>query len=178
MDEAIVQYGREKNFHPHTLERWVGLPEEDRAAVWEVVSQLKMGENHLRDLLDWLEEVALRDRASPRQILKQERLGKILSDPRLGRNDKLKRFKEELHRIRFPKLSRIEIEIQKRIRAMKLGPRIQIAVPPGLGEGVVTVRLRAARYEELRTLLSELARAAEGEPLKEIFDLLQGKDAT
>ena len=175
-NQPIRAYGSAKGFHKQTLERWLGLSEVDRAALLDLAQGLKLGENHFRDFLDWLEEIALRDGLSFRDVLGSAALARISSDPRLGRSDKLKRMKEELRRLRFPRLARLEEEIQRRVQEMKLSPLIQISVPPGLEGGELTVRMRAAGHETLRKLVEELAGALEKRAMKEVFALLKGGD--
>lgn len=174
-DQSILEYSREKNYRQQTVDRWLELSEENREALLELAVGLKLGENHFRDFLDWLEEIALRDDTTPRNILNGEPLAAILSDPRLGRSDRLKRAKEALHRIRFPRLARIEDQIQKRLRELDLKPQIRIFIPPALeGEGL-TVEMKAASYEELKRLAEHLREALEREGMKEIFALLRGE---
>ena len=122
IDQEIIAYGKANGFRQQTLERWLKLSEADQKALLDLAQELKIGENHLRDFQDWLEEISLRDGVSLVEILKRESLLRISSDPRLGRNDKLKRIKEEVRRLRFPRLAHIEGEIRKRIRERKLGP--------------------------------------------------------
>jgi hypothetical protein len=173
--EAILEYCREKNYRKQIVDRWLALPEEDRSALLELAVGLKLGENHFRDFFDWLEEIALRDGTTPCNVLKGQPLAAILSDPRLGRSDRLKRSKEELRRIRFPRMARIEDEIQKRLRELELKPHLRISVPPALeGEGL-TVQVKAASYEELKQLVEHLREALERDSMKEIFALLRGE---
>ncbi len=151
------------------------MAEDDREALLDLALGLKLGENHLRDFLDWLEEAALRDGTSLCEILRGEPLSSILSDPRLTRSDKLKRTKEEVRRLRFPRLAHIEGEIQKRLRELKLKPQLRISVPPALeGEGL-TIQMKAASYDELKRLVEELRETLERASLKEIFALLRGE---
>jgi hypothetical protein len=143
-----------------------------------LAQELKTGENHFRDFLDWLEEISLRDRATISAILRLESIAQISSDPRLGRSDKLKRIKEELRRLRFPRLSRVEEEIQKRIREMKLRSEIRVTVPPGLEGGGLTVQLKARRYEDLEAWVKEISEALKKKEMKEIFTFLgEGENA-
>ena len=172
MDQKILDYGKKKGFHKKTLERWFKLSEADQEALLSLAQGLKIGENHFRDFLDWLEEIALRDGVSLSEVLMGESFLRISSDPRLSRNDKLKRIKEEVRRLRFPRLSRIEEEIQKRIREIKLKPQIQMTVPPGLEGGTLTVQVRATSYEELKQLVGELGQTLGKKTMKEIFALL------
>ena len=174
IEEQIGTYCRLKGFRPQTLSRWLGFNPEDRGAILRLVQDLKPGENHFKDILDWLEEIALRDGVGIAALLR-ENLSRITSDPRLGRNDKLKRVKEELWRLRFPRLARIETEIHGRVREMKLGPELSVTVPPGLEGGVVTLQIKAASHEEMKRLAGEAARVAETDAMKEIFALLSGE---
>lgn len=174
IDQEIIAYSEARGFHKQTLGRWLEMTEADRRALWGLVKDLKLGENHLRDFLDWLEEIGLRDGVGISEVLKGESLLRISSDPRLGRNDKLKQIKEELRRLRFPRLARTEEEIRRRIRELKLRPQIQISVPPGL-EGGVTVQVKAASYEEWVQLAEELGALSERKAMKEIFGLLEGR---
>src|SRR5207237_8966032 len=130
-DERIRDYAKEKGFHPQTLARWLHWEPQDRDALCRLAVGLKIGENHLRELMDWLEEIALRDRCGIHQILAQQKIAHIGSDPRLGRADKLKRIKEQIRRLRFPPLRQIENTIRARLRELKLPPALRLAVPSG-----------------------------------------------
>ena len=174
-NDLVVEYARRKGFHRQTLDRWLALSEADRESLALLAQELKPGENHFKDLLDWLEELALRDGIGVAQLLNVEPLARITSDPRLGRNDKLKRLKEELWRLRFPRLAHIEMEIQRRVREMKLNQQIQVSVPPGLESGAVTVQVKATDCDEMKRLIGDLVRLSEGEQMKQIFALLRGE---
>ncbi|MGH7832309.1 MAG: hypothetical protein ACREQK_01575 [Candidatus Binatia bacterium] len=173
--EAILQYSAEKGFRKQTTESWLELPEADGEALLGLAEALRIGENHFRDVLDWLEEIALRDGIDVRTVLGGDVVAKVLDDPRLGRNDKLKRVKEELWRLRYPRLAEAEEEIRRRIRELKLSPRIQMSAPLNLEGGALTVQLRATTQEELRRLMREVSEATEKKAVGEIFDLLAGK---
>lgn len=161
-----------KGFHPQSLSRWLACNPEDREALLGLAEALKPGENHFKDILDWLEEIALRDGVGIAALVR-ENLSRITSDPRLGRNDKLKRLKLELWRLRFPRLAHIEAEIGRRIREMKLPPGLSVAVPPDLEGGAVTIQMKAASEEEMVRLAEEAARAVETVAMSEIFALLR-----
>lgn len=173
-DQQIRAYCRSKGFHAETEARWLGLPEPDREALFGLAGELKAGENHLKDILEWAGEIALRDGTGLAALLRDD-LAKIATDPRLGRNDKLKRLKEELKRLRFPRLARIEDEIHRRVRALKLDPKSAVSVPAGLEGGAVTIKMQAASRDELRRLVGEMARAVETDAMREIFSLLKGE---
>jgi len=178
MEQGSLDYARSKGFHQATITRLASLAQQDQQALMVIVATLRASENHVRDLLDWLQEIALRDGIEIKDVLSKEAVAGILTDPRLGRNDKLKRLKDEVRKVRFPRLSQVETEIAKRIQALKLKPQAQVTVPAGLEGGFLTVQLKARSRQELQQLSADLAQAVERNEVKEIFELLDGKDET
>lgn len=143
----------------------------------EIAFALKMSENHLRDAMDWLEEIALRDQSTIYEILGENVFTEIHTDPRLGRADKVKRIKDQLRRMRFPRLAETEDAIQKKVQSLKLHPEIRVSVPPGLERGRIQVEISASSREELRRASKKLSDAIENELTAEIFTLLSGERA-
>jgi len=174
LEAQICQYAQCKGFHPRTLERWLDWDQPDRDALFRLAISLKIGENHLRDLMDWLEEIRLRDQSKIREILASKPITGVESDPRLGRADKLKRIKEEIRRLRFPRLAQTEDSIRARIQELKLHPEIRLTVPPGLEGGRLQIALSASSHDELRRLTVKLANAADKDIVREIFGFLTG----
>ena len=173
-EAAIRDYAAEKSFRPQTLERWLGWAEADRSALAELAVTLKLSENQVRDLMDWLEEIALRDGSAVHEILVGKAIADTRTDPRLGRADKVRRIKDQLRRMRFPRLAEIEDAIQKNIRDLKLHPEIRLSVPPGLEGGRVVVEFTAASLEEFKRAIQNLSQAADKGLTSQIFRLLSG----
>jgi hypothetical protein len=159
------------------LARWLQWETADKEALFELAIALKVGENHLRDLMDGLGEIALRDQSKVHEILAQKVIAAVRSDPRLGRADKLKRIKEQIRRLRFPRLSRIEDSIRTRIQELRLPPAVRVAAPPGLEGGYLHVEFSASTPEELRSFAGQLAELASNDSVKEIFRMLTGQSA-
>jgi len=144
--------------------------------LYRLALRLKIGENHLRDLMDWLEEISLRDGLPVHQILGNGAVGDVESDPRLGRADKLKRIKEQVRRLRFPRLAQTEDSIRARIQELKLQPEIRLTVPAGLEGGRLRIEFDVSSEEELQRLITKLADLRGKEAVREIFDLLAGRN--
>ena len=125
--------------------------------------------------MDWLEEIALRDRRSIEAILASKSVEDFATDPRLGRADRLKRIKEQLRRLRFPRLAETEDAIRGKIQDLKLHPEIRVTVPPGLEGGQLRIEFAAASHAELKQLATKLTEAADKGIMPEIFDLLAGQ---
>jgi hypothetical protein len=175
-EPGIHEYAKEKAFHPQTVARWLAWEQPDRDALYRLALALKIGENHLRDLMDWLEEISLRDGLQVRQILGNGAVSDLESDPRLGRADKLKRIKEHVRRRRFPRLAQTEDSIRARIQELKLQPEIRLTVPAGLEGGRLRIEFDAANQDQLERLIAKLADTTGKEAVREIFDLLAGRN--
>jgi hypothetical protein len=173
-ESTFRDYATSKGFHRQTLDRWLGWRPGDRDALEEIAVGLRISENHLRDLMDWLEEIALRDDSNIAAILKRPALSSITTDPRLGRADKVKRVKEQLRRWRFPRLAALEESIRLKVQALKLPAEIQLSVPPGLEGGRVHVVFSAGSQGEFEKLAGRLSAAACSVIVAEIFDSLSG----
>ena len=177
-ETEIREYALARGFHPKTLERWLNWEHADRDALAEIAQSLKIGENHVRDLMDWLEEIALRDQSRIYEVLTSRTIVRITTDPRLGRADKLKGIKEQVRRLRFPRLAETEDAIRNKIQMLKLAPEIRLSAPSGLEGGRLQVEFTAASQEELKRLTVKLMEAEEHGTIPEIFALLSGRMAT
>ncbi len=174
-EPEIREYAKEKAFHPQTVARWLAWEQPDRDALYRLALRLKIGENHLRDLMDWLEEISLRDGVRIRQILGNGAVADVTSDPRLARADKLKRIKDQVRRLRFPRLAQTEDWIRARIQELKLQPEIRLTVPAGLEGGRLRVAFDAASQDELQRSIAKLADATGRQAMREIFGMLAGR---
>lgn len=177
-EEQIRRYANGRGFHPQMLDRWMGWDQPARDALLRLATALKLGENHLRDLMDWLEEIALRDQTNIGEVLARKSITDLESDARLGRADKLKRIKEEIRRLRFPRLAQVEDSIRVRIRGLKLHPQIRVSVPPGLEGGRLQVEFSASSADDFQAVIAKLADAAGKDAVREIFGLLGGEPQT
>lgn len=173
--EKILTYARKHGVKQDTVARWLELSTPDQTALLELGEALNLGENHFRDFLDWLIEISLRDGATIVSLVTGEMIAPTLSDLRLSRNDKLKHIKQAVRRYRFPRLSRLEDEMRKRIRKLKTDPRITITVPQAL-EGGVRVELCVTSAESLARLGREIELLAQSEAAKAVFEILSGKE--
>lgn len=168
--EQIATYAQEKRLSPQTLARWKAWGEEDQAALFVVAQELHLGENHLRDFLDWLEEITARDGGAVRELLTQAEIHQPLQST-LSRNDKLKAVKTALRRIRYPRLSRLEEDLRVAVKALDLGNRIQVSFLPTLEGEEITVELKARNLQELTDNLRRVQRRIEDGAWQRLFTL-------
>jgi hypothetical protein len=167
----IDTYAQEKRLHPQTVRRWHRWEERDQEALWRLTQELQVGENHLRDLIDWLEEISLRDGEMPAEVLARQEIQRVLAR-NLSRNDKLKEVKVELRKLRYPRLSRLEEQLKENAKKMDLGRRVQVIFPPLLAGDEIRVEIRARNTVELKESLDRLLERTEEGWVDRLFSLL------
>jgi hypothetical protein len=171
LPDHITAYAHQKHLNPQTLARWQAWREPDQAALFALVYELQLGENHLRDFLDWCEECALRDRGTIAELLGRSEIRQPLT-AKLGRNDKLKAVKDALRKIRYPQLSRLEENLQAAVKALDLGGRVRVSFPPSLEGDEITVEIKARNEKELEESLTRLRQRLSDGTFQQLFALL------
>jgi hypothetical protein len=172
-EHTIRTYLQEKHFSAGTAERWLAKPPEDRRALLNVALRLRLGENHFRDVLDAVEDIACRRRSGLSAVLESEPVAEVFSK-KLSRNEALKAFKQVLRRLRYPQLTEMENRMFALVKQMRLPPGVAVEFPKNLEGEEVFIALRAASGAELRTKAAAFAEAAAKAEWDEIFALLGG----
>ena len=153
--DPVAAYARQKRFSAATLARWQAWPAEDRAALLSLVRDLRCGENHVKDLLDWLADIARRDACGVAEVLAQPAIRAARAGS-ASRNDRLKAVKAALRRLRFPRLTRLEDRVHQAVRALDLGRSVQVSFPPNFEGDELTISLTARSADELRAQCARL----------------------
>jgi len=139
----------------------------------ELAEELLPSENHLREIMDWLEEIEVRDGVSPAAVLAEQPLRASVSDRKVGRSDRLKRVKACIWKRRFPRLARLQAELHElAVENGLAGEKLRIAFPPGLEGEEITVSLRPGSEAELRELIEHVEQCLQGGVFTRLFSLL------
>jgi len=150
--------------------RTVGWSEPDREALASVVRTLRPSPRHLTDILDWIEDIVIRDGGTPGDVLAQPTLTASLGGG--SAPDRLKRWKTRLKRLRFPRLAAREAVIGERIRALGFGAAIGVVPPADLEGGELTFDIRARSAEDLEAALLRLRERVADGSIAALFALL------
>ena len=145
--------------------------EDERAALARVIAALRPSARHLTDVLDWLDDIGVRDGHRPGELLATPELARLL-DARGSAPDRLKRWKETLRRLRYPRLVAREAEAAALIRAMALGPDVEVGLPAALEGGALRITITAASAETLAAALGRLDAGVRGGAMATLFGLL------
>jgi hypothetical protein len=143
----------------------------ERAQLDEVIAGLRPSARHLADVLDWMDDIAVRDGARPAAVLAAPTLRAALA-AHGSAPDRLKRWKESLRRLRYPRLVAREQAFREAARALDLGRGVAIAPPAGLEGGTISVTIRAASAAELEAVLDRFERCRHAGDITRLFDLL------
>ena len=168
---AIRAYAGARMYSAATTERWLRLEAGDGGALLQLATDLRLGENQLRDLWDWAEEIAARDGVPLHHVLAAEPIVATRT-PKLGRNDKLKALKAALRRMRFPQLAAVEDRLAGLVRTMGLPRTIRITLPEDLEGDHVRIEITATSQTAWRAAAAALLAAAESPACTELFTLL------
>jgi ribonuclease D len=170
-DAAFRALAAQRRYSPATVDRWLHLEPADGAALLGLAQELRLGEHQLRDLWEWAEEIATRDRVPLGQVLAGEAV-RAARQRRVSRNDKLALVKGALRRRRFPQLAAVEERLAALVRDLDLPRTVRVILPEFLEGDGVRVEIVADDGLALRAAANALLRAADSSACKEIFALL------
>jgi len=171
--EQVRAFAAERRLRPTCIDRWLALSATDGSALLTLASELRLGENQLRDLWEWAEEIALRDASTLAAVLESEPLRSVRGS-RLGRADALKAFKAALRRLRFPEMAAQERRIAALVDRLGLPAGVRVQWPEFLEGDSLRVVIDARGAGALRAAAYALGEAAQRAECAEIFSLLDG----
>jgi hypothetical protein len=170
-DDAVREWAAARRLPAPYLARWLALGPDDRAALLEAATGLRMRAGQLIAAFDLLEEISVRDARPIAAILARDEVRRILNGTGSGPG-RAAALLAALRALRFPRLARATERIAREIAALGLPRGIRIAPPRELASGEIRIELAAHGGEELSGLLDALSRHAT--ELARIADLVAG----
>src|SRR5207248_2499222 len=156
------------------MARWLCLAPGDGSALLDLARQLRLGENQLRDLWTWAEEIAERDHVSLMAALTHPAVGAALRRP-ISRNDRLKLVKSALRRLRFPHLCSREDDLATHVRLLNLPANIHLTLPENLEGETIRIDIVVGTTAGLRAAASALLAATDTAACARLFELLEAE---
>jgi len=171
---AIRACAAERHFRADTVERWLLLADDDGAALLELAVELRLGDNQLRDLWDWAEEIASRLEFGIAAVLTEGAV-RAARDRVGSRNDKLKAVKAALRRMRFPHLARQEDRMGALVKQLDLPSAVRLEWPAFLEGDTLSIAFDVRSPAALAAVAAALAEAAQRPECTTLFALLDGE---
>jgi hypothetical protein len=172
-EAGIRRWAEAKHLPEAALVRWLGLDEGVRARILALAEELRLRTAQLVNVLELLDEIALREHRSVLSILGGAPVRSAIASGGSA-PARASRMLAALRALRFPRLTRIRSELEAQLRALALPPGLRVRLPRELASDELTVELRAASRTELEGALTTLARI--GPELARIVERLGGDD--
>lgn len=169
MEEEVKTYVLKEEVSRSNIRRLAMLNPDDRMVVLSLISQMKLGENRLREMLTLLDEISRRNQSTAREIVKRSEIQTILSQKDLTPSQKTERIKRGLMSLRYPKRYQLEEGFEKRKKNLNLPSNISLHHPPFFEGKGVRVEFQFETMEEYRETLSHLSTLADQVEFKEML---------
>ncbi|MGA2316277.1 MAG: ParB N-terminal domain-containing protein [Thermodesulfobacteriota bacterium] len=172
MEDEIKRYVLEEEVSRSNIRRLATLNPDDRMVILSLISQLKLGENRLREILTLLEEISRRNQCAEKDIVQRPDIQAILSQKELTPSHKTERVKKVLMGLRYPKRYQMEEEFEKRRRGLNLPSNLLIHHQPFFEGRGLRVEFEFETMEEYRSIVLSLSQFADMEEFKELIQSL------
>ena len=134
-------------------------------------SLLRPGVNKWRDLLEWVDEISVRDKISPSNLFELTELQSILNQNDLSPNVRYDRIRQIFHSKRYPILSDLRIRLAKSLDALKLDDKTKVHVQDSFESDEIRIEMKFRTREEFVNQVEKLVRASDSEALDELISI-------
>jgi ParB family chromosome partitioning protein len=169
MEEEIKIYVLKEEVSRTNIRRISNLSPKDRVALLSLISPLRLGENRLREILTYLEEITKRDRLTIQEILKRPEIQAVLSHQELTPPQKADRMKKALMGLRYPRMHNMETRFEKRRKELNLPPSVSLQPQPFFEGKGLKLEFQFETVDEYQAVLSSLNGLLENKEFRELI---------
>jgi ParB family chromosome partitioning protein len=169
MEEEIKRYVLKEDVSRTNIRRISALAPKDRMALLSLISPLKLGENRLREILTFLEEIEKRDRLTIREILKKPEIQAVLSHQDLTPSQRADRMKKALLGLRYPRMHNMETKFEKKRRELSLPANVSLLHQPFFEGKGLKMEFHFETVEDYQSIISSLSSLSEKKEFQEIL---------
>ncbi len=170
MEKEVKTYVLKEEVSRSNIRRLAAFSAEDRREAMRLLACLKLGENSLREMLTLLGEIGRRDHSGVGKILHLREIEKVLSHPELTSTQKTERVKRILVRLRYPRMSRLEEQFERKKRDLNLPPGVSLYSHPFFEGRGLRIGFEFQSIEQYRSILSSLSSLGEKKEFEEMID--------
>jgi ParB/RepB/Spo0J family partition protein len=173
LSSPLARYVTDHAIAVRVSARIAGYGSDGQAAVAELLRQIQLGGNALKEVLDLADEIGLREQTSVVEVLAAKEIRSILDNPKWTATQKKEKLKRALLTMRYPMLSKQMEEIGALLKEGGSLPRGSITPPPYLEGTDLQAAFSFKTIEELRAASARLGEMAEGAGIREVFKRLR-----
>ena len=169
MEDEIKIYVLKEEVSRANIRKISSLSSKDRMALLSLISPLKLGENRLREILSFLEEITKRDRLTIREIVKRPEIQAVLSHQELTPPQRADRMKKALLGLRYPRMHNMETKFEKKRGELGLPANVSLLHQPFFEGKGLKMEFHFETVEEYRSMLSALSKLTDKKEFKEMI---------
>ena len=169
MEDRIKEYVLKEEVSRSNIRKLANLTPDDRVAILSLISHLKLGENRLREILTFLEEISRRNQCKAKEIVQRADIQVILSQKEFTSSQKTERIKKVLMDLRYPAMHQLEEEFQKKRKGLNLPSSISLHHSPFFEGKELRVEFQFETIEEYQSIVSALSLLLDREEFQEIL---------
>jgi hypothetical protein len=170
-EPAIRAWAAARRLPDAHLARWLALGEGDRAALLSIAERLRLRTGQFVNIFGLLEEIAVREQSTPREILVRGEIQRILNGAGSA-PERARALLEELRALRMPRLRAASERLKHEIAALGLSRGIGLILPRDLSSDELRIEIVTRGGAELERLIDELVKRRAG--LGRIAEMLAG----
>jgi len=170
MEDAVKRYVLEQEVSRSNIRKLSALTSDDRIALLTLISSLKLGENHLREMLTFAEEISKRDRVKIRDIVHRPEIQNILSQKEFTPSQRTERIKKVLKDLRYPRMHEMEERFEKKRKDLDLPSNVFVRHQPFFEGKGLKIEFQFETFEEYQSILASLNCLADRREFQEMID--------
>jgi hypothetical protein len=144
----------------------------EREDILYLIKKLNLNTNKQRELLNLLEEISKRDKKRVSEIISDLKLNIVINNSSLNLEEKFKRIRYLLKKLRYPLWSKDEEVIKSLMKELKITPKIKLSFTPFFEKNEIKVEFNFKNTQELKNLSKDLFEISSKEKLQKIVDLI------
>jgi hypothetical protein len=136
------------------------LDTDGQSAILPLLEALRPGENRVKEIISFLQEVSQRDGVSVSSLLARDEIEEIIHDQETPRPQRLEQLRKSLRRMRFPRLTAMEERFADYKRSLSLPPQLSLHPPLFFESEEFRMELRFKNFrsfQELARILHQIA---------------------
>lgn len=172
LEDSVARFCARKGVALRESSLWANFPTEGQQAILVLVRAVKPGQNLMRNYLQLLGEIALRDSLPVQDILIDKGIRDVMLDPQMSKSG----GREIVHRIlrqkRNPVMRKIEKDFHSARKELKLPEEVSLEPPPFFEGDFFTVSFKIKSAGEFKRKAEALHEASRKPAAGKLFGVL------
>ena len=168
MENEIKTYVLKEEVSRSNIRRLSVFVPDDRMAILSMIAPLKLGENRLREILTFLEEISRSMKGTVREVVQRSEIQAVLFQKELTLSQKTERIKKVLKDLRYPKMHQMEEKFEQKKKDLNLPSNLSLRHQPFFEGRGLKVEFQFETMEEYRSILKLLSSLADKKEFEEM----------